>query len=72
MQYKFNLSKIDKPIDIKIINKIIASVISKASEARGRNLVHLTFLSYFLSIISFTIQPADLIIKEPYANNKIR
>ena len=42
------------------------------SDAKGRDFVLSIFLSIFLSSISFIIHPADLMIKEPYANNKSR
>ena len=68
IEFKFN--NIDNPIDRNIISKIIASLLSNFSDANGRDFVLSIFLSIFLSIISFIMQPADLIIKEPYANNK--
>ena len=72
MHVEFKRNNIDKPIERKTINKMIASLISKFSDANGRNFVLLTRLSKFLSIMSFIIHPADLIINDPYINNKIR
>ena len=66
------LNNIERPIDKKIISKIIASLFSNFSDAKGRDFVLSIFLSIFLSSISFIIHPADLMIKEPYANNKSR
>ena len=39
MQVRFKVNNIERPIDKKIINKIIASVISKFLDANGRDLV---------------------------------
>ena len=50
MHVEFKLNNIDKPIERKTINKMIASLISKFSDANGRNFVLLTRLSKFLSI----------------------
>ena len=59
MHVEFKLNNIDKPIERKTINKMIASLISKFSDANGRNFVLLTRLSKFLSIMSFIIHPAE-------------
>ena len=68
MQLVFKLSKIDKPIDKKIINKINASALFNDPLARGRFFVLTIFESIFLSIISLMIHPAERIIKDPKAN----
>ena len=54
MHVGFKVNSIERPIDKKIINKIIASVISKFWDVNRRDLVLLTFLSNMLTNLSLT------------------
>ena len=62
---KLKLIKTTNAKKHKLKTQIIAALIEILFEAKGRSLVLRTFLSKSLSIMSFTIQPADRINKDP-------
>ena len=67
----FKLIKTKIPIDKSIVRVKNAFNRDNCEEARGLVFVLFTFLSIFISKISFTIHPADLIIIDP-TKNRIR
>ena len=68
---KLKLIKIKKAKQHKIIEYIDASFNETFPEAIGRFLVLSTFLSKSLSIMSFTMHPAERIRTEPKKNKTI-